>query len=184
MSNTLIFKNAKTAIMAFAASMMLALGLAFAGPSPASAQASNTCYADDGITVIVCPSSDDDVTVDDSVNLGDCAILNDGDAGDGGDGGNGNGGTGGSGGSGGDLSLSTDCSTYNNVTNVTRVNKNVAAAQAQAPAPAQQVSFVPQGGVSAGGGGAVGNSSASIVGLVGSVLTMGAGLALRRQFEL
>lgn len=67
--------------------------------------------------------------------------------------------------------VSTNCS---NVTNIHQ-------AQAQA-----QVKKSPRGAVHAGAGGASTEvSAASIVGVVGSVVTMGAGLVLRRQgFEL
>ena len=70
------------------------------------------------------------------------------------------------------INQSVDCSTHNNVTNVT---------QAQA-----QVKKSPKGAVHAGAGGASTEvSTASIVGVVGSVITMGAGLIVRRQgFEL
>lgn len=68
------------------------------------------------------------------------------------------------------VNFSPDCS----VTQVTNQAAAATAAQVQAP----------RGAVSAGAGGAVESSNASVIGLVGSALTMGAGLVLRRQFEL
>lgn len=171
----------KQTLVAVLASLAMVVALAV----PASAQTTN-CSTTGAVGVNVCPATN----TDNSTNLGPCAVLvngdNDADAdgGDGDDGGNGGagigvigsgtGGAGGAGGNGGAASanvnqnISTDCST-NNVTNVT-----------QAAAAAEKQVSAPRGAVHAGAGS---SNISAIVGLVGSVVTLGAGFATRK-FEL
>lgn len=181
-------KKIKYTLGALAASLALALGVAM----PVGATSTDNNCVDNS-----CNNTQTETKhIDNSktVTLGDCSIYgdvsqnnsqnnsgdNDAEGGDSGDAEKGENNTSGTGGAGGSNSQSNTASnnitltcTTNNVTNTTAAPQ-VLAAQTDAP----------KGGVSAGAGGAVTAGVSSIVGLFGSLATVGAGLVARRKFEV
>lgn len=204
MHSILAFQNIKKIVIASAVSLMLALGVAAAGATSASAQANTECSNGDALLEgNICGSLDNSDNSDSPTNgsgvqannggqayqvSGDCSgVFNVDQA-------NSN--------SSNSVSSSTNTNTGNrstqnsssSVSNSSSQGNDVSfspdcsttnVSQSAAPAKAQ-VWHAPRGAVNAGAGGAVeANSGVSaIVGLVGSAGVMAAGVVLRRQFEM